>query len=166
VNTETIDLATIDILRDRERGVPRYNEFRRLIHMKPVSSFDEFNSNPLHKNRNLGQELREVYGTTSGRDNVELLDLMVGMFAETPPPGFGISDTAFRIFILMASRRLKSDRFIADSFTPEVFTQEGVDWVNDNSMVSVILRHFPELTAALYGVGNAFIPWRPVQAHS
>ncbi len=28
--------------------------------------------------------------------------------------GFGFSDTAFRIFILMASRRLKSDRFFTD----------------------------------------------------
>ena len=26
---ETVDLAAIDILRDRERGVPRYNRFRR-----------------------------------------------------------------------------------------------------------------------------------------
>ena len=31
----TIDLAAIDILRVRERGVPRYNEFRRLFHLKP-----------------------------------------------------------------------------------------------------------------------------------
>ena len=37
--------------------------------------------------------------------------LMVGLFAEPKPPGFGFSDTAFRIFILMVSRRLKSDRF-------------------------------------------------------
>src|SRR5262249_15787153 len=29
---EFIDLAAIDILRDRERGVPRYNRFRELFH--------------------------------------------------------------------------------------------------------------------------------------
>src|SRR4029079_15031599 len=29
---EHIDLATIDVLRDRERGVPRYNRFRELFH--------------------------------------------------------------------------------------------------------------------------------------
>ena len=50
---------------------------------------------------------------------------MVGMFAEPPPPGFGFSDTAFRIFILMASRRLKSDRFFTTDFTPSVYTQAG-----------------------------------------
>ena len=50
--------------------------------------------------------MREVY---EGR--LDRVDLMVGMFAEPKPTGFGFSDTAFRIFILMASRRLKSDRF-------------------------------------------------------
>ena len=34
-NGERFDLGTIDILRDRERGVPRYNRFRRLLH-KPA----------------------------------------------------------------------------------------------------------------------------------
>ena len=27
--TKTIDIAALDIIRDRERGVPRFNEFRR-----------------------------------------------------------------------------------------------------------------------------------------
>ena len=53
------------------------------------------------------------------------------MQAEKPPKGFGFSDTAFRIFILMASRRLKSDRFFTDDFRPEVYTQVGYDWVNE-----------------------------------
>jgi hypothetical protein len=42
----------------------------------------------------------------------------VGMYAEPLPPGFGFSDTAFRVFILMASRRLKSDRFFTSDFRP------------------------------------------------
>ena len=33
---EHLDLAAVDIFRDRERGVPRYNQFRRLIHKEPV----------------------------------------------------------------------------------------------------------------------------------
>ena len=87
--------------------------------------------------------------------------MMVGMFAETPPQGFGFSDTAFRIFILMASRRLKSDRFIAADFTPEVYSPAGLDWVNDNGW-SVLLRHYPELKPAFRGVANPFAPWSDV----
>ena len=97
--------------------------------------------------------MREVY---DGR--IDRLDLMIGMVAEPKPTGFGFSDTAFRIFILMASRRLKSDRFIAKDFTPDVYTQAGIDWVNDNGFVSILLRHFPELGPALYDVTNGFKP--------
>ncbi len=34
-----VDLAAVDITRDRERGIPRYNEFRRLLHLKPFELF-------------------------------------------------------------------------------------------------------------------------------
>ena len=45
-NGERFDLGTIDILRDRERGVPRYNRFRRLLHKAPVRSFEELTDVP------------------------------------------------------------------------------------------------------------------------
>ena len=35
---ERLDLAAVDILRDRERGVPRYNQFRRLFHKPSVKT--------------------------------------------------------------------------------------------------------------------------------
>jgi hypothetical protein len=148
----TIDLAAIDVLRTRERGVPRYNQFRRLFHLKPVESFEELTGG----DRETAEELREVYG------DVERVDHMVGMYAEPKPKGFGFSDTAFRVFILMASRRLKSDRFFTRDYRPEVYTQTGLDWVEHNSMRDVLLRHHPELAPALKGVQNPFAPWRRV----
>ncbi|MBV9392412.1 MAG: peroxidase [Verrucomicrobia bacterium] len=147
-----LDLASVDITRDRERGVPRYNEFLRLIHKQPVKTFEEITSN-----RVWAQQLREVYG-----GDVNRVDLMVGMFAEDLPVGFGFSDTAFRIFILMASRRLESDRYFTTDFRPEIYTQEGLDWITNNGMKSVLLRHYPELRPALREVDNAFAPWRVV----
>lgn len=144
---EFIDLAAIDILRDRERGVPRYNRFRELFHM-PRKSFEAMSTDA-----EIVKTLREVYG------HPDKVDLMVGMYAEEPPFGFGFSDTAFRVFILMAGRRLTSDRLFTDDYRPEVYTQAGLDWINENTMISIILRHFPELTPALRGVDNAFAPW-------
>jgi hypothetical protein len=147
-----IDLAAIDILRSRERGVPRYNEFRRLFHLKPAASFDELTANP-----QWARELEEVY-----EGDIERVDLTIGMYAEPLPRGFGFSDTAFRVFILMASRRLKSDRFLTVDYRPEVYTQTGIDWVERNSMRSVLLRHFPVLAPALKDVANPFAPWAQV----
>ncbi len=146
-----VDLAATDILRVRERGVPRYNEFRRLLHMKPVRDLDELSPNP-----EWTRELKAVY------DDIEDVDLSIGMYAEQFPKGFAFSDTAFRIFVLMASRRLKSDRFFTDDYRPEVYTQEGLDWVEDNTLISVILRHYPALEPALKGVQNGFASWNAV----
>ena len=144
-----LDLAALDIMRDRERGVPRYNQFRRLLHLPPARTFDELTDNPAW-----AAELKEIYG-----GDVEKVDLQVGMQAETPPKHFGFSDTAFRVFILMASRRLKSDRFLTDCYTEEYYTKTGLQWIADNTMITVLLRHFPELGKALEGVPNAFVPW-------
>ena len=57
----------------------------------------------------------------------------------------GFSDTAFRMFILMASRRLKSDRFFTDDFRPEIYTEFGIDYIRKNSMLHVLRRHYPQL---------------------
>ena len=32
----------------RERGVPRYNEFRRLLHLKAFDTFEEMTDTPEH----------------------------------------------------------------------------------------------------------------------
>ena len=147
-----IDLAAHDIMRCRELGVPRYTRFRELFHLKPVRTFEE-----LTENTEWREEIRRVY---SG--DIDTVDLIVGLFAETPPKGFGFSDTAFRIFVLMASRRLNSDRFFTTDYTPEVYSQAGMDWIRDNTMSTVLLRHFPSLAPSLQGVKNAFAPWTRV----
>jgi hypothetical protein len=152
IDGELMDLATLDILRDRERGVPRYNDFREELRMPRVRSFEE-----LTANRQWAEEIRRVYN-----NDIDKVDLQVGMYAEPLPPGFGFSDTAFRIFILMASRRLKSDRFFTTDFRPEVYTETGVKWVTHTKMKDVLLRHYPELEPALEGLPNAFLPWHKV----
>lgn len=145
-----MDLASVDILRDRERGVPRYNDFREMLRKPRVKSFAKLTDNP-----QWARELERLYD-----GDIDRVDLMVGLYAEPLPAGFGFSDTAFRIFILMASRRLKSDRFFTDDYRPEVYTQTGMDWVNHNGFKSVLLRHYPMLEPAFHQVANPFAPWQ------
>jgi hypothetical protein len=147
---QLMDLAATDILRIRELGVPRYNQFRRLLHLAPAADFAALTDNPTW-----AEELRRVYD-----NDIERVDLMVGMYAERRPQGFAFSDTAFRIFALMASRRLNSDRFFTTDYTPEVYTQTGLDWIDANTMSSVLRRHYPDLSPAMHSVDNAFHPWQ------
>ncbi len=145
------DMGAIDILRARERGVPRYNEFRRQLGLNPIRTFDDLTDDAATV-----AKIREVYG-----DDVEQLDLLVGTLAEGHrPTGFGFGETMFQIFILNASRRLQADRFYTDDYREEVYTKEGMEWVDDASFKKVILRHFPELAATGLGnIKNAFEPW-------
>jgi hypothetical protein len=152
VNGDHVDIATIDILRDRERGVPRYNDFREKLRKRRVEKFEDLTPNP-----EWNEQIRDVYG-----GDIDKVDTQVGMLGEQLPPGFGFSDTAFRIFILMASRRLKSDRFFTNDYTPEIYTPQGIEWVESNLMGDVIRRHHPELAPALEGSQNAFAPWKSV----
>jgi Animal haem peroxidase len=214
--TGKIDVAALDILRDRERGIPRYNEYRRQYGLKQLTSFDDFidprvprGSPQRAREGEIVERLREVYGqhrcdssrmiTTAQRnadgsnindclghadrsmvDNIEDLDAVVGWLAEfVRPHGFAIAETQLQVFILNASRRLFSDRFLTSSFRPEFYSSLGVKWVNDNGpdgkimeqgkpnghemevapLKRVLLRTIPELRDELAPVVNTFDPW-------
>ncbi|EDO45807.1 predicted protein [Nematostella vectensis] len=150
---ETVDLGTIDILRDRERGVPRFNDFRRKLKLRPVESFEKLTSNKHHS-----AALKDMYC-----GDMEKLDLLIGCLAEEPRPyGYGFGETAFNLFLMMASRRLETDRFLTDDFTDDMYTPEGMQWIKDSTMKTILLRNYPEaelLPTILMNVENAFFPW-------
>ncbi len=148
------DMGAVDILRARERGVPRYNEFRRQLGLNPIQKFED-----LTGDADQLKKLKDIYGTDANA--VETLDLMVGTLAEGyRPTGFGFGETMFQIFILNATRRLQADRFYTDCYTEEYYTKEGLDWIDQSSFKHVILRHYPELASTGLGnIKNAFEPW-------
>lgn len=144
-----IDIATIDVIRDRERGVPRFNNLRRGLNLRPVESFEDLTSD-----KEVVSKLKKIY------KSVEDIDCMIGMLAEEPrPSGWAFGDTTFTVFVAMASRRLLTDRFLTDDFTPEYYTQEGIDWVSKTGFKDVLLRHEPSLSKLLSTVSNPFAPW-------
>lgn len=64
-----VDIAALDIIRDREHGVPRFNEFRRQIGLRQLTSFDDFVDRrlPADSPQRLAQQetidrMREIYG--------------------------------------------------------------------------------------------------------
>lgn len=148
------DMGVVDIVRARERGVPRYNEFRRQLGLNPISCFDELNADPA-----VTEAIKQVYGRNPA--DVEQLDLMIGTLAEGHrPTNFGFGETMFQIFILNATRRLQSDRFYTDCFTEEFYSAEGLRWIDQADLKTVLLRHHPELAdTGLANVRNAFEPW-------
>jgi len=208
-----IDIAALDLIRDREHGVPRFNEFRRQYGLRSLTSFDDFiapsaTGDVLARQQKFVAEMRDIYGQhkcsealeisraqkRNGKyitdclgkpdgamvDNVEDLDTVIGWLAEpVRPHGFAISETQLVVFILNASRRLFSDRFLTSGFRKEFYTTMGVDWVNHNGpgpeqmepvevnghrvpvapMKRLLMRNVPELRDELAHVINSFDPW-------
>ncbi|KAJ7603957.1 heme peroxidase [Mycena polygramma] len=145
-----MDMGAIDILRDRERGIPRYNEFRRLFSLIPAKTMDDISDDPAAV-----AALRAIYG-----EDVESVDLLAGGLAESPrATGFAFSNTQFQAFILAASRRLMTDRFFTTDYTAAVYTQEGLDYIQNSDFRAVIGRTVPGLNASAHSVDNAFKPW-------
>ncbi|KAM1296031.1 hypothetical protein TB1_015144 [Malus domestica] len=147
---DPVDMAALEIYRDRERGVARYNEFRRNLLMIPISRWED-----LTDDQEVTEALKEVYG-----DDVEKLDLLVGLHAEEKIKGFAISETAFFIFLLIASRRLEADRFFTTNFNSKTYTEKGLEWVNKTeTLKDVIDRHFPDMTRRWMKCSSAFSVW-------
>lgn len=144
------DLGAVDVLRDRERGVPRYNQFRRLLGLRPIRKFED-----------LTDDTEQVRALQAVYDNVEDIDLLIGNLAEAHrPKSFGFGETLFEVFILNASRRLQADRFFTDSYREDVYTAEGLAWIDEASFRGVLLRHYPALLGSgLANLDNAFEPW-------
>ncbi len=152
-----MDLGALDLYRDRERGVPPYNQLRAELGLPRVPSFDV-----LTPDADTVARLRATYGVDAdGHDRIDDMDLLIGTLCEAHRPyGFGFGETLFQVFILNASWRLLGDRFYTSDYRPEIYTQEGLDWIDQSTMKAVLLRHLPDLYGSGLGnVRNAFEPW-------
>eukprot|EP01018_Ginkgo_biloba_P006907 Gb_32761 [translate_table: standard] len=109
---DNVNLLALEIYRDRERSILRYNQFRQNLLMIPITKWED-----LIDDVQAIKILQEFYG-----NDVEKLDLLVGLMAENKIKGFAISETMFYIFFLMASWYKEVDHFFTSDFNEEVYT--------------------------------------------
>jgi hypothetical protein len=145
-----IDLAELDIFREREDGTGSYNDLRRSLGEPPVTSFMELTGGDAA----LARELEIVY-----EGDVDKVDAGIGILAEPKPDGFALGFVQFYQFVLNAPRRVKSNRFLSEGYTREEYA-EGIDWVeHGGGFKGVVRRHLPGLRDRLEGVKRGFTPW-------
>ena len=134
-----VNLAEIDLTRDRERNIPRYNDARRQLLLEPYESLDDLTDNEEEL-----ALLKSVY------TDIDQVDFLVGCLVDKErPEGFAFGIVPYHIFVVMASRRLLSDRFFQEGLTADNYTPWGLSYLATGSFQSIIVRHFPELSESV-----------------
>lgn len=101
------DLASLNIQRGRDHGLPSYNQLRADLGLPRVRSFAEISSNP-----SVQAKLDSVY------TSVDDVDAWVGGLAEDHVPGAMVGETFFTVLRDQFERLRDGDRFWYESYLP------------------------------------------------
>ena len=124
------DLASLNIQRGRDHGVPSYNHVRAAYGLPPATTFADITSDP-----DVQEELRRAYG------EVDLIDLWPGGLAEDHVPGANVGVT-FRTIIADQFRRLRDgDRFWYENAPYFLANPELLEQVRGTTLADIIRRN-------------------------
>lgn len=131
------DLASLNVQRGRDHGLPGYNQVRVGFGLPPVTSFAEIS--PVQAN------LAAAYAT------VDDVDVWVGGLSEPHVPGAVVGETFFVVLKDQFGRARDGDRFFYRSYMPFPFR----DLVEASTLARIIRRNTSvggELQADLFRV--------------
>jgi hypothetical protein len=120
------DLASLNIQRGRDHGLPAYNDLRVAYGLPPKPNFTAVNPNPLVRSR-----LAAAY------TNVNDIDPWVGGLAEPPYPGAVVGELVRAVLADQFKRSRDGDRF----FYANVFPPQWVNYLAHLHFADVILRN-------------------------
>lgn len=107
------DLASLNIQRGRDHGLPRYNDMRVQLGLAPKMSFADVSSDP-----DVQARLTLVY------DNVNEIDLWVGGLAEDHEPGAMVGELLRTVLINQFTRLRDGDRFWYENYLADFMIQK------------------------------------------
>ncbi len=100
-----IDLAAIDIQRGRDHGLPSYNQFRKSLGLRPVSSLNSISSNPLFRSR-----IAHTY------PSIDDMDIWPVVLAEDHIIGSNVGLTLYKVIKQQFLNLRDGDRFWYQSY--------------------------------------------------
>ena len=124
-----MDLAAINMMRGRERGLADYNSVRESFGLSAHQSFDQICSNP-----ELVQQLYEVY-----EGNISNIDPWVGMLAENRLPGSLFGELVNSIMSVQFTALRNGDRFYF--MNDDQLTAEEKETINNTVLSDIISRN-------------------------
>jgi hypothetical protein len=124
------DLASLNIQRGRDHGLPSFNQVRQAYDLPPAASISDLSSDPQTVTR-----LQAAYG------DVDRIDLWVGGLAEDHVPGAQVGETFFTILVDQFRRLRDGDPFFYRGCLPSALVP-----VVESQTLSVIIRRHTGLS--------------------
>ncbi|MFZ4767673.1 MAG: peroxidase family protein, partial [Roseimicrobium sp.] len=121
-----LDLASLNIQRGRDHGLPTLAAMRAALRLRPVARFTDVNPDPAVANR-----LAAVYSSPAN------IDLWIGGLSEPQKPGAMIGETFHRILVDQFTRLRDGDRFWYEAHLPA----ELVRLVDQQTLWHIIRRN-------------------------
>jgi len=130
-----LDLASLDIQRGRDHGLPDYNSLRFFYGLERVTSFDEISSDP-----EVQATLEELYGT------VDNIDAFVGALAEDHLQGSSVGALTNAVIVNQFERLRDGDRFFYTN-DPVLDSPEVREIINlDRVTLSQVIQNNTDIT--------------------
>ncbi len=123
-----LDLATINIMRSRERGLPDYNTIRADFGLEKIKDF-----NDITKNTKLAKNLKFLYG------NVDNVDAWIGLLAEDHVKNTIFGETLLKIMEDQFLRLRDGDRFYFEN--DPAFSEEEINEIKNTKIHDIIMRN-------------------------
>lgn len=120
------DLASLNIQRGRDHGLPSFAQMRGALGLRPVKRFQDVNPN-----RQVAAELDAAYESPAD------IDLWIGGLAEADRPGSMVGETFHRILVDQFTRLRDGDRFWYEKTLPA----EMVRMINAQTLSVIIHRN-------------------------
>lgn len=120
------DLASLNIQRGRDHGLPSYNQARIDLGLSPVTSFSDITSNA-----ELASRLEAVYG------DVDNIDVWIGGLAEDHLPNSSMGELFTTILVDQFERLRDGDRFWYEN----VFSGDELLQLEQTTLAGVISRN-------------------------
>jgi hypothetical protein len=119
------DLASLNIQRGRDHGLPAYNELRVALGLAPKASWLDVTSDPIRAWR-----LAQAYPTP------DHMDAWVGCLAEDTVPGALIGELARAVLVDQFERLRDGDRFWYQMLAPQ-----WAEWAEQQTLADIIRRN-------------------------
>ncbi|CAE7755893.1 PXDNL [Symbiodinium sp. CCMP2592] len=134
------DLASLNLQRGRDHGLPSYNDIRVAFGRPAVVNFSDINP-----------DANVIAGLSASYADVDQIDAWVGLLAEPHRPGAFVGETLFRVLSEQFTKLRDADRFWYQTYLPPHMVTEV-----ENTKLSHIIRRNtgigPELQEDVFSV--------------